>query len=64
VPSTRPRPRAVRYRDEDQQRPAENTPVLRCTCGAVYHDEPLGRKAHRTVFGHDPRNRPKQAGDG
>jgi hypothetical protein len=36
-------------------RPAEGTPVRRCSCGAAYVDDEPSRAAHVAVFGHSPR---------
>ena len=38
----------------DGYRPAEGAPVLGCTCGAVFVDDPPSRRAHLVVFGHRP----------
>ena len=36
-------------------RPDPRTPLLRCRCGGAYLDDGPSRAAHRTVFGHQPR---------
>ena len=38
-------------------RPGPDPPLLRCGCGAAYHDDDPGRQAHVAVFGHSPRPR-------
>jgi hypothetical protein len=42
-----------------QYRPS-SAPLLRCArngCGAMFHDDEPGRRAHIAVFGHSPRDR-------
>jgi hypothetical protein len=36
-------------------RPAEGTPLRRCSCGGAYVDDEPSRVAHVAVFGHSPR---------
>lgn len=35
--------------------PDPRTPLLHCACGGAYLDDEPARQAHRTVFGHPPR---------
>jgi hypothetical protein len=55
-----PPKRATPRRHPDPSRPAyqraPGTVLLGCArCGANYLDDPLGRAAHKTVFGHQPK---------